>query len=37
VVAPGDAGPPGAVTCDVDMVAPERRGEVGRKLLEALL
>ena len=37
VVAPGDAGPPGAVTCDTDMVAPERREEVGRKLLEALL
>jgi LPPG:FO 2-phospho-L-lactate transferase len=37
VVAPGDAGPPGAVTCDIDMVAPERREDVGRKLLEALL
>jgi LPPG:FO 2-phospho-L-lactate transferase len=37
VVAPGDAGPPGAATCDIDMVAPERRQEVGRKLLEALL
>jgi LPPG:FO 2-phospho-L-lactate transferase len=37
VVAPGDAGPPGAVTCDTDMVAPERRAEVGRRLLEALL
>ena len=37
VVAPGDSGPGGAVTCDIDMVAPERREEVGRKLLEALL
>jgi LPPG:FO 2-phospho-L-lactate transferase len=37
VVAPGDAGPRGAATCDIDMVAPERRQEVGRKLLEALL
>jgi LPPG:FO 2-phospho-L-lactate transferase len=37
LVAPGDAGPPGAATCDIDMVAPERREEVGRKLLEALL
>jgi LPPG:FO 2-phospho-L-lactate transferase len=37
LVAPDDAGPPGAVTCDIDMVAPERREEVGRKLLEALL
>ncbi len=37
VTAPGDAGPPGATTSDIDMVAPERRGEVGRKLLEALL
>jgi LPPG:FO 2-phospho-L-lactate transferase len=37
VVAPGDSGPAGAVTCDIDMVAPERREEVGRKLLEALL
>jgi LPPG:FO 2-phospho-L-lactate transferase len=37
VVAPGDAGPPGAVTCDTDMVAPKRRAEVGRRLLEALL
>jgi LPPG:FO 2-phospho-L-lactate transferase len=37
VVAPGDAGPPGAVACDIDMVAPDRRGHVGRKLLEALL
>jgi LPPG:FO 2-phospho-L-lactate transferase len=37
VVAPGESGPPGAVACDIDMVAPERRGEVGGKLLEALL
>ena len=37
VVAPGDEGPPGAVTADIDMVAPARREEVGRKLLEALL
>jgi LPPG:FO 2-phospho-L-lactate transferase len=37
VVAPGDEGPRGAVTADIDMVAPERREEVGRKLLEALL
>jgi hypothetical protein len=37
LVAPGDAGPRGAATCDIDMVAPERREEVGRKLLEALL
>jgi LPPG:FO 2-phospho-L-lactate transferase len=37
VVAPGDEGPPGAVSSDIDMVAPESRAEVGRKLLEALL
>jgi LPPG:FO 2-phospho-L-lactate transferase len=37
VVTPGDSGPAGAVTCDIDMVAPERREDVGRKLLEALL
>jgi LPPG:FO 2-phospho-L-lactate transferase len=37
VVAPGDDGPPGAIECDIDMVAPERRAEVGRMLLEALL
>jgi LPPG:FO 2-phospho-L-lactate transferase len=37
VVDPGDEGPPGAVTADIDMVAPARREEVGRKLLEALL
>jgi LPPG:FO 2-phospho-L-lactate transferase len=37
VVAPGESGPAGAVTCDIDMVAPERREDVGRKLLEALL
>jgi LPPG:FO 2-phospho-L-lactate transferase len=37
VVAPGDEGPPGSVTADIDMVAPERREDVGRKLLEALL
>ena len=36
VVAFGDEGPPGAVTADIDMVAPDRREEVGRKLLEAL-
>ena len=37
VVAPGDERPRAAVTADIDMVAPERREEVGRKLLEALL
>jgi LPPG:FO 2-phospho-L-lactate transferase len=37
VVAPGDPGPPGALTCDIVMVEPESRAEVGRKLLEALL
>jgi LPPG:FO 2-phospho-L-lactate transferase len=37
VVAAGDEGPSGAVTADIDMVAPARREEVGRKLLEALL
>jgi LPPG:FO 2-phospho-L-lactate transferase len=37
VVAPGDQGPVGAVECEIDMVAPDRRAEVGRKLLEALL
>jgi LPPG:FO 2-phospho-L-lactate transferase len=37
VVDRGDSGPAGAVTCDIDMVAPERREDVGRKLLEALL
>jgi LPPG:FO 2-phospho-L-lactate transferase len=37
VVAPGDAGPSGAVTCEIDMVAPDRRADVGRQLLEALL
>jgi LPPG:FO 2-phospho-L-lactate transferase len=36
-VAPGDEGPPGAVTCDIDMVDPSGRAEVGRKLLEAFL
>jgi LPPG:FO 2-phospho-L-lactate transferase len=36
VVAPGDSGPPGAVTCDIVMVDPESRAEVGRRLLEAL-
>jgi LPPG:FO 2-phospho-L-lactate transferase len=36
-VAPGDEGPPEAVTCDVDMVDPSGRAEVGRKLLEAFL
>jgi LPPG:FO 2-phospho-L-lactate transferase len=37
VVAPGDEGPPGALACDIDMVDPARRAEVGGKLLEALL
>jgi LPPG:FO 2-phospho-L-lactate transferase len=37
VVAPGDQGPLGVVACEIDMVAPDRRAEVGRKLLEALL
>jgi LPPG:FO 2-phospho-L-lactate transferase len=37
VVAPGDEGPPGAVVCDIDMVDPQRRAEVGGRLLEALL
>jgi LPPG:FO 2-phospho-L-lactate transferase len=37
VVAPGDEGPPRAVSSDIDMVAPESRAAVGRKLLEALL
>jgi LPPG:FO 2-phospho-L-lactate transferase len=37
VVAPGDAGPPGAVECDIVMVDPKSREEVGRKVLEALL
>jgi LPPG:FO 2-phospho-L-lactate transferase len=37
LVAPGDEGPTRAVTADIDMVAPARREEVGRKLLEALL
>jgi LPPG:FO 2-phospho-L-lactate transferase len=37
VVAPGDEGPPGAVSSDIDMVAPQSRAAVGRKLLEALL
>jgi LPPG:FO 2-phospho-L-lactate transferase len=37
VVSPGDEGPPGSVTADIDMVAPERREHVGRELLEALL
>jgi LPPG:FO 2-phospho-L-lactate transferase len=37
VVAPGDQGPVGAAECEIDMVAPDRRAEVGRKLLEALL
>jgi LPPG:FO 2-phospho-L-lactate transferase len=37
VVAPGDEGPPEAVTCEIDMVAPDRRADVGRQLLEALL
>jgi LPPG:FO 2-phospho-L-lactate transferase len=37
VVSPGDEGPSGAVAADIDMVAPARREEVGRKLLEALL
>jgi len=37
VVAPGDQGPPGGVECEIDMVAPDRRAEAGRQLLEALL
>jgi LPPG:FO 2-phospho-L-lactate transferase len=37
VVAPGDEGPPRAVTADIDMGAPARREEVGRRLLETLL
>jgi LPPG:FO 2-phospho-L-lactate transferase len=37
VVAPGDEGPPGALACDIDMVDPARRAEVGGRLLEALL
>lgn len=37
VVAPGDEGPPGALVCDIDMVNPDRRAEVGGRLLEALL
>ena len=37
VVAPGDEGPPGSVACDIDMVDPQRRAEVGGRLLEALL
>jgi LPPG:FO 2-phospho-L-lactate transferase len=37
VVQPGDEGPPGAVACDIVMVDPNRRAEVGEKLLEALL
>jgi LPPG:FO 2-phospho-L-lactate transferase len=37
VVAPGDERPPGGVTCDIVMVDPLKREEVGRKLLEALL
>jgi LPPG:FO 2-phospho-L-lactate transferase len=37
VVAPGDEGPLGAVVCDIDMVDPQRRAEVGGRLLEALL
>ena len=37
VVAPGDEGPPGSVVCDIDMVDPARRAEVGGRLLETLL
>jgi LPPG:FO 2-phospho-L-lactate transferase len=37
VVAPGDEGARGTVACDIDMVDPQRRGEVGERLLEALL
>ncbi len=37
VLAPGDGGAPGALEHDIDMVDPQRRGDVGRKLLEALL
>jgi LPPG:FO 2-phospho-L-lactate transferase len=37
VVAPGDEPPPGGITCDIVMVDPSTREEVGRELLEALL
>jgi LPPG:FO 2-phospho-L-lactate transferase len=37
VVAPGEGGPPESVACDIDMVDPARRAEVGGRLLEALL
>jgi LPPG:FO 2-phospho-L-lactate transferase len=37
VVDPGDEPPPGGVTCDIVMVDPSTREEVGQKLLEALL
>jgi LPPG:FO 2-phospho-L-lactate transferase len=37
VVAPGDEPPVGGATCDIVMVDPLKREEVGRKLLEALL
>jgi LPPG:FO 2-phospho-L-lactate transferase len=37
VVAPGDEPPAGGATCDIVMVDPLKREEVGRKLLEALL
>jgi LPPG:FO 2-phospho-L-lactate transferase len=37
VVDPADVGPPGSLVCDIVMVDPESRAEVGRKLLEALL
>jgi LPPG:FO 2-phospho-L-lactate transferase len=37
IVQPGDEGPPGALECDIVMVDPRRRAEVGQKLLEALL
>jgi LPPG:FO 2-phospho-L-lactate transferase len=37
VVAPGDEGPAGGLTWDIDMVDSARRAEVGGRLLEALL
>jgi LPPG:FO 2-phospho-L-lactate transferase len=37
VVAPADEGLPRSVVCDIDMVNPARRADVGGRLLEALL
>jgi LPPG:FO 2-phospho-L-lactate transferase len=37
VVAAGDEAPDGAIASEIDMVRPDVRAEVGRKLLEALL